>query len=301
MRKASSSPRFPGCPSTIPEIVRRRRPVRLAGGPLEAHHVIDVEVARGEPPFVAERAVDDAHRIRQGEAVRADRRRHLRGLQEAAPVMGPRLQPAQQIFGPEDGEGEGFRRPVEGRDDEQPAGRHQRRGRRHEAGDIADMLDDLHGEDDVEAARRSRPAPRRSPAGNRSRARSPRHGGAPRRCSSPPHRCRSRRTHARQRLDEQPAAAADIDQSEPGQRPGRQRPPARSGRRPGRGYRPRRTGFSRCSGRNFPAGSHQASARAENFAISAGSTEPVSEGLTAGSGAAAARVIEAQSTFAGLA
>ena len=229
MRKASSSPRFPGCPSTIPEIAARRRPDQARRGPLEAHHVIDVEIARGEPPFVAERAVDDAHRIGQGEAVRADRRRHLRGLQEAAPVMGPRLQPAQQIFGPEDGKGEGFRRPVEGREDEQPAGRHQRRGGRHEAGHIADMLDDLHGEDDLEAragldqrlggllpvidlelallgmaARRGDAHLRRIDAGHRG-------------------------THARQRLREQPAAAADIHQGEPGQRPGRQGLPPEAG------------------------------------------------------------------------
>ena len=301
MRKASSSPRFPGCPSTIPEIVRAAWPRQAGRGPLEAHHVIDVEIARGEPPFVAERAVDDAHGIRQGEAVRAHRRRHLRGLQEAAPVMGPRLQPAQQIFGPENGEGEGFRRPVEGRDDEQPAGRHQRRGRGHEAGAHRRHARRSPWRGRSRSGRRSRPAPRRSPAGSRSRARSPRHGGAPRRCSSPPHRCRSPR---RPCAPEAPRAARRRSRYPPGRaRPaaGASGPPARSGRRPGRGYRPRRTGFSRCSGRNFPAGSHQPSARAENFAISAGSTEAGERRVNGGIGGSGSAGHGAQSTFAGLA
>ena len=59
-------------------------------------------------------------------------------------------QPAQDVFGADDGEAEGFQRAVERGDEDQPAGLEQPGAGRDEGGGIGDMLDDLHVEDDVE-------------------------------------------------------------------------------------------------------------------------------------------------------
>src|SRR5690606_22236718 len=71
-------------------------------------HVIDGEIV-GQAPAVADRVVGNAHeRIERGTALR-QRPRQLRRPHELAPVVRTARQPAQQIFGADDGEREGFR------------------------------------------------------------------------------------------------------------------------------------------------------------------------------------------------
>ena len=97
-----------------------------------------------------------------------------------------------------------------------PPGATRRCGGGHEAGDIADMLDDLHGEDDLEAgAGLDQRLGGLLPVVDRELALL---GVAARqrRCSSPPHRCRSR---ARPGAPEAPRAARRRSRYRPAESP----------------------------------------------------------------------------------
>ncbi len=80
----------------------------------------------------------------------ADGERQFLGRDELLPAVGAGLEPAQHIFGPDDGERKALQRAVEGRGEEEPAGLQERGGLGDEARRIGDMLDDLHRGDDVE-------------------------------------------------------------------------------------------------------------------------------------------------------
>ena len=60
-------------------------------------------------------------------------------------------EPAQQMFGADDGEGEGLRGAVERGRDHEAAGLQQGCAIGEKAGGIGDVLYDFEGEDDVEA------------------------------------------------------------------------------------------------------------------------------------------------------
>jgi hypothetical protein len=69
---------------------------------------------------------------------------------EFFPLMRALRQPAQNIFGPDDGECKAFQRAVQGCHDKQPARTHDMAAGLHEGLHIGDMLDHLHGEHNVE-------------------------------------------------------------------------------------------------------------------------------------------------------
>ena len=58
----------------------------------------------------------------------ADCERQFLGRDEPLPPMGAGLEPAQDVFRPDDGEGEAFQGAVEGRGEEEPAGLQERSG-----------------------------------------------------------------------------------------------------------------------------------------------------------------------------
>jgi len=132
--------------------------------------------------------------------------------------MGAARQPAQHIFRPDDGEGEAAQGAVEGGEHQHPARRHQLAGGAHEQADVRHVLHHFqrqHGIEagagggerlggdravvDLEAALLGMAAGDDDVAGGRIDA-----GHLP--------------AHPRQRLGQQPAAAADIQYREPGER-----------------------------------------------------------------------------------
>ena len=135
---------------------------------------------------------------------------------ELVPLMGAARQPAQDVFGADDRQREAFCRAVERGDEHKPAGLHHRGGQLDEQADIGDMLDHFHGENDVEAFAGFR---QRFGGGvavvdgkTRLRGVSLRHRDvALRRIGAD-----DRRAEPRQRLAENAAAAADIEDAQAG-------------------------------------------------------------------------------------
>ena len=64
--------------------------------------------------------------------------------------MSPARQPAQHIFGSDDGQGHRLHRPVDGCDKHQAAGTDHAGAGFQEQFDIGDMFDNFHVEDDIE-------------------------------------------------------------------------------------------------------------------------------------------------------
>ncbi len=71
---------------------------------------------------------------------------------ELLPAVRSRLEPAQHIFGPDDGEREALERAVEGRSEKKAARLDERGGGGDESLRIGGMLDHLHRAHDVEAS-----------------------------------------------------------------------------------------------------------------------------------------------------
>ena len=82
---------------------------------LRHHHVIDVHVGR-QAPAVGERAVDHAGLLGDGELVVLQMLRQFVGGDELVPLMGAARQPAQHIFGADDGKRKALPVAVQGRD-----------------------------------------------------------------------------------------------------------------------------------------------------------------------------------------
>jgi hypothetical protein len=132
--------------------------------------------------------------------------------------VGSRLEPAQQVFGPDDGEGEALQRAIQGRGEEKAAGLDERGGGRDEGFRIGDVLDHLHRAHDVEAPRL------RGELFDRRRAIGEPRAGLLRMAAGRRDRSGRRidaddvRAEARQRLGKQPRAAADVEKADPGER-----------------------------------------------------------------------------------
>ena len=136
------------------------------------------------------------------------------GVHELVPPVSAPRHPAQDVFGAHDGEREAFARAIECGDEQQAAGLHHCGRMRNEHAHIGDMLDHLHGEDDVEAfAGRSERFSRRR-RGNRWQDRPPRHAPPPPRCSRPTDRPPPSRAEAGQRLAQNAATASDIEETQ---------------------------------------------------------------------------------------
>src|ERR1700686_4042081 len=118
--------------------------------PLRHHHVIHVHVA-GEAPAVGEGGVDHAGLLGDGELVVGEMMFEFVGGDEFVPLMGAARQPAQHIFGADDGERKAYPVAVYRRDHHQAAGLQHRGAAGKEHADIADMLDHFHRQHDVEA------------------------------------------------------------------------------------------------------------------------------------------------------
>ena len=71
--------------------------------PQSGHHVVDVEIAFGEAPAVGQRIVDETAGVTDGEACCPQSRGGFVGPHELPPVVRPGRQPAQDVFGADDG------------------------------------------------------------------------------------------------------------------------------------------------------------------------------------------------------
>src|SRR5450756_188107 len=125
-------------------------PNNLRSHPLRHHHVVHVHVG-GETPAVGERAVDHAGLLGDGELVGLQVALELVGGDEFVPLMGAARQPAQDVFGADDGERKALPVAVQGRDHHDSAGLQHRGAAVEEHADIADMFDHFHRQHDVEA------------------------------------------------------------------------------------------------------------------------------------------------------
>src|SRR6185437_8347116 len=102
--KASRSSASPGCRAPTPD---------AAPGSVEReNHVVDVEVG-GESPAIRQRIVAEAGDLGGAQPIAAQRGGEFRRADEFAPFVGAARQPAEHVFGADDGEQIGFGRSVE--------------------------------------------------------------------------------------------------------------------------------------------------------------------------------------------
>jgi aspartate kinase len=113
------------------------------------YDVIDVHVMR-EPPSAGQGIIEDSRLILDTQPGVAQGLGKFLRSDKLIPVVGSTRHPAQHIFGAENRESEALQGPVERCGDKHAAGPHHRGGLVEEASDVAHMLNDLHGQDNIE-------------------------------------------------------------------------------------------------------------------------------------------------------
>ena len=190
----------------------RRDDAAILLHPLRHHHVVHVHVGR-DGPFVGERVVDHAGLFGDGELVVSEMVREFVGGDELVPLMGAARQPAQHVFGADDGERKALPVAVQGRDHHQAAGLEHRRAALEEHADIGDVLDHFHRQHDIEAFAHVHLLDRGAAVVDRQMALlgvQPRRGDIAGGGIDPDHL----RAQPGERLAQQPGAAADIEDAQ---------------------------------------------------------------------------------------
>jgi hypothetical protein len=113
-------------------------------------HVVHVGIG-GELPGIGKQVVHHAAFVGHPQAVLLQQRLELVRGDELVPLMGAARQPAQHVFGTDDGQGKAFERAVERGDDHQAGRLHHLGATAHEQRQVGHVLHHLHGEHDVEA------------------------------------------------------------------------------------------------------------------------------------------------------
>ncbi len=164
--------------------------------------------------MIGQRIVDDAGFADDPHAGLPDGIFEFGGSDEFFPSVGAAGQPAQHVFGAHDGERKALERAVEGCGDHEPAGLDHAGATAHEQADVGDVLDHFHGQHHIKAfARAGESLGCRDPVVDRKAAtlRVQRRGlDVVWRRIGPHHRG----AEPRQRLAQNPSAAADIENAD---------------------------------------------------------------------------------------